>query len=208
MSRFRTLLQVVSSALALVLVGALATWLWLDATSLGRDDSPGVVVGAAAAAEGPGGVPEPAAEQASAARLEQLRERGAVLNQEVARLAAQERMLTDFAEQVRLSMDELAIAGDAAEAERVEAAAKAKEKRAKEKAAKAEKEKAAKAAAEKAAAEKTARERAARQPAPAPAPAPAPQPVQPAPVTPPGLCWDDDEWEECDDDEWDDEWDD
>lgn len=42
--------------------------------------------------------------------------------------------------------------------------------------------------------------------------APAPQPVNPAPVTPPGMCWDDDEWEECDDDwdddDWDDDWDD
>jgi hypothetical protein len=31
--------------------------------------------------------------------------------------------------------------------------------------------------------------------------------VQPAPVSP-GLCWDDDEWEECDDDGDDDGWDD
>lgn len=45
---------------------------------------------------------------------------------------------------------------------------------------------------------------------PAPTTAPAPQPVNPAPATPPGMCWDDGELEDCDDwdDDGDDDWDD
>ena len=192
-------MKMISSALVLVLVGVLAAWLWFDATAVARQDTAGVVVGVEVpgdgAQDGTVGAAEGGHPQATD-RARQLRDRSDALSAEVAEVAAAERALNELREGVRSATDELAIAGDAAYEERLAAVRAAKE-RAAEKAA------AEKAAAEKAAQERAAREARATQPAPAPPPAPAP-----VPVNPPGMCWDDDEWEECDDDDWDDDWDD
>ncbi|MGO0577358.1 hypothetical protein [Ornithinimicrobium panacihumi] len=204
MSGLGSAMKMISSALVLVLVGVLAAWLWFDATAVARQETAGVVVGVEVPGDGAQGGTVGAAEGGhpqATDRARQLRDRSDALNAEVAEVAAAERALNELREGVRSATDELAIAGDAAYEERLAAVRAAKE-RAAEKAA-AEKAAAEKAAAEKAAQERAAREARANQPAPAPPPAPAP-----VPVNPPGMCWDDDEWEECDDDDWDDDWDD
>lgn len=188
-------MKMVASVLALVLIGFTGGWLWIDAAADAQETEGIVVPGALE----PGEALSPSSPGVPGATGGQLL--GAVQE-------GTSRLSEGFAQA------------------REEAEQEAKDKKAAEKAAKAEAEE--KAAAERRAEEEAeaqqAAEEAARAAVPSPAPpAPAqPGPVQPAPVQPvPVMCWDDDEWEECDDgtsghgssdDDWDDssddDWDD
>ncbi|MFX0538652.1 hypothetical protein ACQBAT_13845 [Ornithinimicrobium sp. Y1847] len=191
-------MKMLASLLALAAAAVGAIWLWLATYASDDGESVGVVV--ASTERLAGGAPKvPTSEGIKTLQREV----------DAARVADQEsRSALAVVNTVSLGLAETVISA-AEEARAADRAAAAKAKAAKEKAAKekAEREKAEREARER---EAQARVQPAPQPVqpvqPAPQPAPAPQPVQPAPqpVNPPGMCWDDDEWEECDDDEWDD----
>ncbi|WP_066640793.1 hypothetical protein [Serinicoccus hydrothermalis] len=173
-------MKMLASALALVLIGLTGGWLWIDAAADARETEGIVVVGALEQADG----------SASHARAAGDSGAAVITGHLVGAVQEGTRQLSGTFEQAR------------SEAEQAAAEKEAAEKAAKEKAAQE------KAAEEKAAEEKAAEERAAEEARQAEREAqeaqPAPAQVQPSPV----LCRDDDEWEECDDDDWDDDWDD
>lgn len=199
-------MKMLASAVALIMVGLTGMWLWFDATADARQDLPGVVVTAEAAAGGdpevrqPGDEPAPSQEQEAAAKdadasaeaeaaqaresadRENVTSRMVNVDTLLATLRASRGDLTALADDIVTQVkDDRAKADSGGEGSSGSTGVSGW----------------------------TGNPAPQPPPPPPPAPAPQPQPVNPAPVTPPGMCWDDGELEECDDDDWDDDdWDD
>lgn len=186
-----------ASAVALIMVGLTGMWLWFDATADARQDLPGVVV-TVDDVPAEAGVVQPA-DDAAPADGQQAADATDGPSREQ---ADREAVTTHMASVDGLMAFLRAARGDLTQMSDDVLAQAAKEKAEKEKKEKEE----AKAAASNSGSGSSGSSGSGGGYVP-PA-APAPQPVNPAPVTPPGMCWDDDEWEECDDDDWDDDWDD